>query len=215
MPDDKLTGPRTVKVDSHYLDLIFEKLDPWLNYQPFPPGYRISFSRDTAPRLYFIRTGVISVSRQPDDILIDIITAPTLRGLIPLHPESSSVYTLKVMLSAEIAVMDREEFYKKLTEFNLWENFSRHLQLSCSAAVEVILKLTSPSVYDGVRFQLYELMGKPEQVRNSISAETYIRGKLRFSRSAVLRVLADLKTGGYIVMERGYLKEIRKIPRRY
>lgn len=215
MPDDHLTGPKTIKLDSLYLDIIFSRLAPWLSFQTCQPGYRFSVSRETQANCYFIRSGVISVYRQPDDILIDIFDAPSLKGIIPVHPESRSVYNFRVMFPAQIAVMAREEFYQRLTELGLWETFARHLQLSCSAALEVILKLTSPSVFDGVRLQLYELMEKPEEVRATVTAENYIRGKLRFSRSAILRVLADLKSGGYIVLERGHLKEVKKIPRRY
>jgi uncharacterized membrane protein len=51
--------------------------------------------------------------------------------------------------------------------------------------------------------------------RGSVTAERYIREKTQLSRSGVMRILADLKTGGFIEMEEGRLIKINKLPARY
>jgi CRP-like cAMP-binding protein len=48
-----------------------------------------------------------------------------------------------------------------------------------------------------------------------VTAERYIREKTQLSRSGVMRILADLKTGGFIEMEEGRLIKINKLPARY
>jgi hypothetical protein len=43
--------------------------------------------------------------------------------------------------------------------------------------VERMFKLISPTTYNVVRHQLYELINLPEDVRETILAENYIRSK--------------------------------------
>lgn len=212
---EHLDGPRSTRTDFIHVQALLDRLEARLSYRVYQPGYRFIYSFDNQDYCLFLRSGIINMYRQPNDILIEFIDAPSMRGIIPIHPGSKSVFTLKVVTPAEIAILERNEFYALLTELNLWETFSHHLQSICSATIEAMLKLTSPSVFDIVRNQLYELMEKPTEVRENITIESYVRGKTRVSRSSVMKVLADLKTGGYITVENGILKGINKIPRRY
>jgi hypothetical protein len=53
-----------------------------------------------------------------------------------------------------------------------------------------------------------------DELSGSVTAERYIREKTQLSRSGVMRILADLKTGGFIEMEEGRLIKINKLPAR-
>ncbi|WP_243406573.1 helix-turn-helix domain-containing protein [Lelliottia aquatilis] len=192
-----------------------DKLEPHLTYRICPVGKRLSFSADHQPDCYFIRKGAISLYRQPDDILLEILEAPTLRGIIPVPETSQSLFTLRVVETAEIATLDKQRFYTLLTEHSLWQPFAMHLQLVASISAEVLFKLGSPSVFELVRYQLYELISKPQTLRESITAENYIRGKTRLSRSAIMNTLSALKRGGYISIENGHLTDVKYIPSRY
>lgn len=66
-----------------------------------------------------------------------------------------------------------------------------------------------------IRQQLIKLMEEEEGYRYSVTAERYIREKTRLSRSGVMRILAALKTGGFIEMEEGKLIKINKLPAKY
>ncbi|HEO9918192.1 TPA: helix-turn-helix domain-containing protein, partial [Enterobacter asburiae] len=43
----------------------------------------------------------------------------------------------------------------------------------------------------------------------------YILEKTRLSRSRVMKILGDLRIGGYIEINRGILKKINKLPEKY
>ena len=205
----------STKTDSTYCRHIMEKLESKLEYKTFESGHRFTRSTKNQTKCYMIRSGVISIHRQPDDVLIEYIEAPTMRGNIPIHVDNISAYTIRVIVKAEIAIIDLNYFYALLNEHHLWEAFARHLQLIASIMPEVIFKLTAPTVFEAVRMQLYELMEKPQSIRDSVLVEPYIREKIRASRSAIMRILSDLKNGGYIVIENGYLKDIKNIPLKY
>ncbi|MCG0457703.1 helix-turn-helix domain-containing protein [Enterobacter cloacae complex sp. ECC445] len=189
-----------------------DKLSPFLQYQLVGVNTRYTLTAEKTQICYFIRSGAVSMYRQPDDILIDLFDAPTLRGAISLPPDTTPVYVLKTILPSEIAIIEREKLFELLTEHNLWEDFSRHQLAMASMVIERIFKLTTPSTYNVVRHQLYELINLPEDVRESILAENYIRSKTRRSRSGIMRILSDLKERGYIVISKGILKEVHNLP---
>jgi CRP-like cAMP-binding protein len=201
--------------DTNYLPLLMEKLAPYLTYRLYLAGKRFSYSAEHQPDCYFIRQGSVSLYRQPNDILVEIFEAPSLRGIVPVHDASLSMFTLRVVEPAEIAVLDKTRFYALLTELCLWEDYARHLQLLASIATEVLFRLSSPAAFEQIRYQLYELMSKSQSIRESITAENYIRGKTRLSRSSIMNTLSELKKGGYISIDDGILKGIHYIPSRF
>lgn len=73
----------------------------------------------------------------------------------------------------------------------------------------------APTAYEMIRQQLLRLMEEDESYRSAVTAERYIRDKTQLSRSGVMRILADLKTGGFIEMEEGRLITINKLPAKY
>ena len=77
-------------------------------------------------------------------------------------------------------------------------------------------RISAPTSYDIIRAQLYELMRESNEFRQNITAANYIQSRTFLSRSSVMKILADLKKGGYIVTDRGVLKQIQQnIPLKY
>lgn len=212
---DHSRGPHSTRISPQYAIEIIEKISPYITFKDYPIGHRISYSATKQSHVYLLRTGVVSLYRQPDDILLDILEAPMLRGIFPLHDMSQSVFTFKAITPIEMAVVSRKDFDNLLSQLDLWQTFASHLQLVSSMMTEILFKLISPTAFDVVRLQLYELMAKPEYIRESITIESYIKGKSRISRSAIMRVLSELKKGGYITYENGILKSINYIPNKY
>ncbi|EGT4252623.1 hypothetical protein D8W73_00790 [Citrobacter amalonaticus] len=207
-----MSGPVSTRVNPKYLTMMLEALEPHLTYRPCPVGKRFTYSATKQLDCYIIRSGAISLSRQPDDILLELLEAPTIRGLTPVDKTSQSMFVLRVIEPSEVAILKKDVFYSLLTELNLWQVYAKHLELVVGMGGEVLCKLVSPSAYLMVRYQLYELMSKPLTLRSSITAENYIRSKTRLSRSSIMNTLSVLKTGGYISIEDGRLIEIKHIP---
>ncbi|XGI79695.1 hypothetical protein ACED16_22440 [Enterobacter hormaechei] len=167
---DNVPGPKSTRVVKTYMSDLLKQFEPYLTYRLYPAGKRFSFSSANQQVCYFIRTGVIALYRQPDDVLIELTEAPSLRGIIPVPEGSQSQFTMRMVSQAEIAMLDSVRFYEILTEKQLWETFARHLQAMQGMTIEVIFKLISPTVFDMIRFQLYELMEKPVEIREAITA---------------------------------------------
>ena len=206
---------RSTRTEPAPLLALMKQLDPFLHYHPVAVNTRYVISAQQQSQCYFVRSGAISMYRQPDDILIDLFDAPTLRGVISLPADTLSTYIIKTIVPSEIAILEREKLFALLTEHNLWELFSRHQLAIGSIVIEKMFKLITPTTYNVVRHQLYELINIPAEIRETILAETYIRSKTRLSRSGIMRILSDLKDGGYIVIVKGVLKEVKHLPENY
>jgi len=58
-------------------------------------------------------------------------------------------------------------------------------------------------------------MTEKEDLRLSVNACDYIQEKTHLSRSRVMKILSDLKTGDYIEIDRGILMKINRLPDNY
>ncbi|EPV2476642.1 helix-turn-helix domain-containing protein [Enterobacter asburiae] len=67
--------------------------------------------------------------------------------------------------------------------------------------------LSTPNSYESIRHQLIELMAKPSEIRELITAENYIRCKTRMSRSSIMRILSDLKQVVILRLKEGFYVE--------
>lgn len=76
-------------------------------------------------------------------------------------------------------------------------------------------ELVGVDVFTRVRALLLELWIYPQDVRNQINVQTFIQIRTSVSRSQILKILAALKAGGYITIERGRLTNVQKIPRSF
>lgn len=198
---------------SPYTDIFFEKLDPYAKYKTYPVGTWLRMQSSEVRHCYLVRTGVIHLYRQPEDVLIGVFEAPSIRGLVP---ETGSLeLSFRVAAVSEIACISYPDLMDIIEKNNLWEIFARHMQVLASSLFVHMAHITSPSAYEAIRFQLMELMSLSPAIRDNISAEKYIRSKTQLSRSGIMRILAQLKAGGYIVLNNGVLKEIINLPAKY
>ncbi|WP_185955870.1 helix-turn-helix domain-containing protein [Limnobaculum zhutongyuii] len=71
------------------------------------------------------------------------------------------------------------------------------------------------SSYLVVRHLLLQLNLLPKEKRYSINIAEFIQERTNLSRSYIMKVLSDLKTGGYITLRKGRLIELNHLPAKY
>lgn len=204
----------STKTDTSQLDILFNQLEPYLDFQLVAANTRYVL-KDVDKHLgqcYLMKSGAMSMYRQPGDILVEFFDAPTLRGVNPYALGTNITFVLKVITSSEIAVLERHVFFELLGKYNLWENFARHQMAINRMVIEKMINLTAPTAYTVIRHQLYELINTSIYIRESITAVEYIRNKTRLSRSRIMYILSELKRDGYIVIENGMLISVHMLP---
>ena len=71
------------------------------------------------------------------------------------------------------------------------------------------------STYEIVKFQLNQLILESPTLRANITAANYIMARTYLSRSSVMRIISDLRSAGFITLEKGILIDLKPLPLKY
>ncbi|WP_097163355.1 winged helix-turn-helix transcriptional regulator [Enterobacter sp. CC120223-11] len=161
---------------------------------------------------YIILSGSVSVIRNSDKRVLVNISAPLILGLNIFGEDTIHI---KLLSECQVGELPLETAMEIIRTRNLWEQMTYYM-MSFSKKIWISSEMLSAgSSYDLIKYQLTELMKEPEDYRNNISADLYIKNKTNLSRSGIMRILAELKKGGYIVMLRGILLKINQLPPKF
>lgn len=163
---------------------------------------------------YLLLEGTIAIYRRSDNMMLSTALSPALFGLANLTDIYFDDY-FKTVTPCQIGVLTTRRVEEIIKEKALWGLLSKQLMFVYNRLYHNVMPQGTPTAYEMIRQQLIKLMEEEEGYRYSVTAERYIREKTRLSRSGVMRILAALKTGGFIEMEEGKLIKINKLPAKY
>lgn len=201
--------------------LLHEKLIPYSTPFSLPRDHTYNLSpnkNDSA--LVLMTEGIYSFCHQESDLYIATGFSPGLLGLIDGY---SLYYNVEqrpqhyIVAETECAghLVPIDTFLACADEIELWHDISRilaHRLMVMSAREGEIVGVNS---YTTVRALLSELWIYPENYRNQINVEKFIQRRSGLSRAQIMRVLSDLKKGGYLKIAMGKLIELGKLPHSY
>lgn len=195
-----------------------EQLMAWLtpisNIIETKPRQIINYADSEERKCFILHAGSVSLYRSVDGMVLNTESAPFLFGMSTQHTQSEYLY-FRTHEESKISSLSLEQANKIIAEQNLWRSLSQLLVYAVTRVYDHCTKISSLSSYDIIRYQLYELMGETEEIRSKITIANYIQSRTFLSRSSVMKILAQLKAGDYIVTERGLLLAINNIPLRY
>lgn len=178
------------------------------------PRRRLGFEVGGERYCYLILKGSCTVHRNSDDRVMSTVTSPALVGLSNLVQLETEGY-IKTLTSSDIAILDMITAHEIISSNQLWEPVAKHMMVIAGKLFQSGEQLTAPNSYDIVRAQLNELMNESPNVRENTTAEYYIREKTQLSRSGIMRILSQLKKGGFIEINRGVLNNIIYLPKKF
>ncbi|MBM3070837.1 helix-turn-helix domain-containing protein [Lelliottia sp. RWM.1] len=212
LPTEKKKRAFELKPFDHINNIIAHTL-PFAEHITLPKGENIHYYHNSARQCFLLLQGNLALHRRCDGTVLNSESAPFVLGVS--NQFSSEDLYVKVLEKSEIARISLAYFNQIVANKNLWESFSNLLIYTASRAYEHCVKIAQASAYDIIRFQLVALMNEQDTYRKNITAVAYIKNHSNLSRSGIMRILAELRTGEYITMQRGVLLEIRHLPRRY
>ncbi|KFC81322.1 winged helix-turn-helix transcriptional regulator [Buttiauxella agrestis] len=208
--DDNFTT--TIQIQATF-DLI-EVLSPFVTFEKFPPQRRLYYTEGGVKMCYIIRSGLIKVRRDADDFVMGTLRTPNIAGITNMIPDTSGLY-LELQGEAEIAILTTARAQELIAETKSWELLARHIMKITTNLFNNNIIMTAPTTYEVVKFHLIMLMQEPESVREKTSAVKYILERTRLSRSTVMKMLAQLRQGGYIQLDDGILVALNHLPAKY
>ncbi|WP_447867683.1 helix-turn-helix domain-containing protein [Rahnella bonaserana] len=198
---------------SHILNMMacFEKGAPLAdvkNKQIF------NFNEDGKKQILILHQGSIALCRKRDNMVLFTEKQPFIFGLSQQMSVPEYLY-LRTEEDSRICRLPLAEAQAMIEEHCLWESLAKHLIYMVSRVHDHWAKIMLPSAYEIIRQQLLELMNESPSVRNNIAAANYITSRTFLSRSGTMRILAELRAGNYITMDKGILIKIKDLPQRY
>jgi CRP-like cAMP-binding protein len=199
---------------SPFASELIAHLRPFAVFHTTVVGERLDHTINGEAMCYLILEGSVASYRRDDETLLFTVQAPALFGIGNVTDVFFDEYC-KVITPGLTGVISVEKAREVVETHNLWNVVSQHIMHVTNRLYKNMLHRIAPSAYEIIRGQLIDLMREEDTFRKSVTAERYIRDKTHLSRSGVMRILADLKTGGFIEMEEGRLIKINKLPARY
>lgn len=161
--------------------------------------------------------GIFSIGHVEDDFYTGTMFSPSIVGFIDAY---SLYYNVELrprhFIYADTACtgffIKTNDFLSKADEFDLWHDVSRILahRLMVLAAYE--REHLGVDAYAKIRSLLNELWLYPEEYRSDINVSSFLQRRSGLSRSQIMRVLSELRKGGYLEITLGKLKNMSKLP---
>lgn len=183
------------------------------------PDEKIDFdTNDGSKHIILLIEGTGTICHSENELVLSTIFSPSVLGLIDGY---SHYYDINIRLShffvAETSCsgffVPLNKFVAKMDEQNLWHDIARILANRLMIMSIREKELVGVDSFLMVRMLLRELGSYSYEYRQQINVLSFIQRRTKISRSRILSILAELRKGEYISMEKGILVSInKKIP---
>ncbi|MCS2153785.1 helix-turn-helix domain-containing protein [Scandinavium goeteborgense] len=159
--------------------------------------------------------GVLSIIRNSDQLLYAVVPGPTFIGVLAsdYRKHINSFYAMK---GSVVMMLPRDTVIELITKHGLVRELLDYYRYINDYQNYLADLMISRSTYEIVCGLLNELALLPPESRKTISVSNYIVNRTHLARSGIMKMLSDLRLGGYIDIQNGKLKEIKKtFPAKY
>ncbi|MFV8868556.1 helix-turn-helix domain-containing protein [Serratia fonticola] len=164
--------------------------------------------------ILILHKGSIALYRKHDNMILSSESGPFIFGMSQQLSLPDYLF-LRCQEDCLVSPFPLDEAFKLIAQHDLWESLAKMLIYSVSRVQDHCAKISVPSAYEIIRFQLIELMSESPEFRQSTTTANYITSRTFLSRSGTMRILSELRAGNYITMEKGILIDVHHLPLRY
>lgn len=165
--------------------------------------------------VYLLTKGRVDIWREADNRLVETAFAPSILGLQGSVYRSQH-YHLKFPAGAEVSTIPLQAAMEIIELQSLWRDVFYYQGYLNDRQLHHESLLINSSTYEIVCLFLKDLSHYSDSERAKLSVADYILQRSNLARSGVMKVLADLRFGGYIDIQHGKLiKILNNFPRNY
>ena len=147
---------------------------------------------------------------------LGIVTGPSILGLRQLAP-SGATGRYEAIASCMVYSVNADEFVRVVEENRLWPDVVNILVTIINALAARTAASGLQTAYDIIRSNLIYMDSETTcALKERYTVVKYMQTFSRLSRSIILKILSELKSGGFIEMEKGKLIRInRNLPEKF
>ena len=166
--------------------------------------------------IYLMMDGHFAISRKNDGLYIATGTAPMLFGCsLMLQNRVPVNYMIIPEMDCHGYKIPFEEAKERITALQLWADMAEVFAYLLQFFVQRDQYLVGVNAYTMIRENLYKINGLAFDERIDINVEKFIHQHTLLSHSGIMKILSELKRGGYIVLKHGRLIKINSLPKNY
>lgn len=214
-------------MELHEINKPLDSINTILSYFPvsqpslLEPGQTLpikSKNDRSCRKIYFLLEGALisSVGEEEKKQNLGIIMGPSIIGLTQLAP-TSTIAQHKAIAPCMIDSISVEDFIKVIEENQLWPDVINIMVTIINSLAARTATSGLQSAYEIIRsYLIYMDSENACAVKERYTVVKYMQTFSRLSRSIILKILSELKAGGFIEMEKGRLIRInRNLPDRF
>ncbi len=161
-----------------------------------------------AEKCVLLHKGVVALCRQRDNLVYGYYSAPMIFGL-NLSNLNPDLY-IRPCGNIQCEIIEHSEVIKLADEHKIWKSIALFSMKMTSQALHYHNRLTATSTRELIIACLMALETEDDIVRSRIVAVDYIQSRTNLSRSAVMKLLAELKSYGGVTISKGLLVSLDK-----
>ncbi len=173
-----------------------------------------NYTVDGRKMILILHQGSIALYRKQDNMILSSESGPFIFGMSQQLSLPDYLF-LRCQEDCLVSPFPLDEAFEMIAQHDLWESLAKMLIYSVSRVHDHCAKISVPSAYEIIRYQLIELMNESSEFRHSTTAANYVTSRTFLSRSGTMRILSELRAGNYITMEKGILIDVHHLPLRY
>jgi CRP-like cAMP-binding protein len=182
--------------------------------QTLPPHSKLILTPDE-PKITVFYQGTLKIERAKEDLLVGICSAPMIIGLPGLLSPSRENHRVTALTSCQLYQLEPGKCSAILEQHKLWRHAFNWVSWQCRMQEQRDVQLIGKGSYSQIRATLQTMAQWDETLLGRIGVMSYIQQRTRISRSVIAEVLAALREGKYIEMEKGKLLSINRLPLEY
>ncbi|WP_312269709.1 helix-turn-helix domain-containing protein [Pseudescherichia sp.] len=171
-----------------------------------------------ARRIYFLLDGamICSVGENEKKQNLGIMMSPSIIGLAQLAP-AGAIALHEAITPCMVDSISVGDFIKIIEEKQLWPDVINIMVAMINSLAARTATSGLQSAYDIIRsYLIYMNSENGQTIKERYTVVKYMQTFSRLSRSIILKILSELKAGGFIEMEKGRLIRInRNLPERF
>ncbi len=168
-----------------------------------------------APVITVVREGIFKTERSQEDILVAISPAPMIFGLPGVLAGRKETYQVTALTQCEIYQIDASVCKALLEQHQLWREAFEWISWILRVQMQRDIQLIGKNSYSQIRATLQTMSSWDETLRTRVGVMNFIQQRTHISRSVIAEVLAALRAGNYIKMDKGKLISINRLPLEY
>lgn len=197
------------------IERLMTALIPFAEIKEVAPNRKFPYTNDIIGDAYLIIEGIVNVHRVHDGMLMASAKAPVILGLTNKMLNNSDAFFFSTKTRSVFGMIPITLLKDRIGQEDLWECYSTYLMYLIKYTHIHSSQITALPAYEVIRNQLINLVEEHDNVRLNTNAAQYIQERTMLSRSGIMSVLSQLNKGGYIIIKKGVLTHIDKLPKKY